>query len=279
MGDIFIFCSVNMSFLEAFLLGIFQGVTEFLPVSSSGHLVLAEHLFGLPAEELVAFDAVLHGGSLAALIAVFHTELRKFFCVIFAPKTADKNDGKLLLWLLLATVPTLLAGYLWNDYLEIFRTPNGVAGAFLFCGILFFVAENIPRKKTNTITKRSAFFSALLQIIALLPGVSRSGIITAAGMLAGTSRQESTRFAFLMGIPIIAAAFLYSLIQMAGDETMLSLDIITISLGFFASAISGFFMARFLLRFFAKHSLYPFAVYLCILAVIIFAWSNTSLFF
>jgi undecaprenyl-diphosphatase len=263
-----------MDVLHALALGIFQGITEFLPISSSGHLVLAEHFFGLPAEELIAFDAVLHGGSLAALIAVFHTELKRFYDVICAPKKAKKNDKKLLFWLILATIPTLVFGYLGNDSLEIFRTPNGVAGGFLFCALLFLAAERFPKKKSEITTRRSAFLSALFQVIALLPGVSRSGIVTAAGMLSGTSRKESTRFAFLLGIPVIAAAFSYALLQILLGEVLFSLDALSIGIGFLSSAVSGFFMAKFLLRFFAKHTLYPFAAYLILLSILVFVWGK-----
>jgi len=259
-----------MNLFEAMLLGIFQGITEFLPISSSGHLILAEHFLSLPANDLLAFDAVLHGGSLVSLIAVFHKEVLGFFRIIFFPKYANKKEKDLFLWLIIATIPTIVVGFLWQEQMEIFRTPYFVAIFFLISAFFFILAEQFPKKKKSIFQKQSVWFCAIFQVFALLPGISRSGIVTAAGMLSGSCRKESTRFAFLMGLPVIAGAFSLSILQIFSGEIFYSPTIWTTMVGFLASAISGFFMARFLLQFFQEHSLYSFSIYLIIVACITF---------
>ena len=147
-----------MEVLQALLLGIFQGITEFLPVSSSGHLVLAEHYFGLPADQLVAFDAVLHGGTLLSLFIVFWGEIKSFFGVIFAPKKAKKDDKKLLLFVIIATIPAGMCGLLFEDFFTSARVPLLTGLFFLVCAMILIAAETMPK---NT-KKRMGWFGALL---------------------------------------------------------------------------------------------------------------------
>lgn len=258
-----------MTFLESLLLGVFQGITEFLPVSSSGHLVLAEHYFELNATELILFDAVLHGGSLFSLIVLFWKEITSFFGVLFHPKSAPKKDRNLLLYVILGTIPVGAIGFLLRDFFDPFRHPIPVAICFLFSALLFFFAEKYPLKKEKKLSFPKVLFIALMQVVSLLPGVSRSGTVTAATMLTGVSRGKATRFAFLLGMPVIGAAFLLSLYEIFSGSITVPVSYTLLVVGFLSSAISGYIMARFLLRFFQTHSLNIFGVYLVVLAGII----------
>jgi undecaprenyl-diphosphatase len=256
-----------MNIWEAALLGIFQGVTEFLPISSSGHLVLAETYFHLNAEELLAFDAVLHGGTLVSLFVVFWDEIRRFFEVIFSPRKANSADKNLLLWLIIATLPAGILGFLFEDILVFARTPMWVAIFFLVCAVLFFCAERFPLRKQEKMSFSGAMWAGVFQVFALFPGVSRSGVCTGAAMLMGVSRIQATRFAFLLGIPIIFAVFLLTVIRFFSGELEEFPALSSAMVGFFTSAISGVLTAKFLLRFFQEHSLRVFGGYLVVIGI------------
>lgn len=267
-----------MSLLEAFFLGIFQGITEFLPVSSSGHLVLAEAYLGIEQEKVKEFDMVLHGGSLCALFVLFWSDIRALFFTTFFPHKAKKENRKLLLWLIFGTIPVGLVGIFFEDIFEQSRAPFFVAIFFIVSAVLFFVAEwgtkarlckQGLKKSTEKITHRAVFIAAFFQIFALFPGISRSGTVTAAVMIAGISRKTATRFAFLLGIPVIGAAFSLGVIKIILGKTDFSLPVVAIVVGFFASAFASYFMAKFLLTFFRKNSLSSFGIYLLIFGSII----------
>lgn len=258
-----------MGVFEALFLGIFQGITEFLPVSSSGHLVLAEYFFQLPQEQLLPFDAILHGGTLLSLLVLFFGEIKELLLFSFRPKKATPETKTLFFALLVATVPVLVVGFLAKNHMEIFRSSYWVAIFFLLSALLFVLAERFPHKKISHTSLRMALVVGIFQIVALLPGMSRSGTCAAAGMLMGVSREKATRFAFLLGIPVIAGAFLLASIDIFQGEGELPLLVPAI-IGFFSSAISGFFMAKFLLSFFKRHSLYGFALYLIFAASAVF---------
>lgn len=259
-----------MNILDAFFLGIFQGIVEFLPVSSSGHLVLAEHFFHLNQEKLLPFDVVLHGGTLFALFFVFFTEIKEILGVIFFPKKATIEAKKLFFFLLIATIPVIIAGFLFKDSMDMFRTPQWVEIFFIISAFLFVVAEKFPKEKKKEFSFPMSITVGILQMVALFPGVSRSGTCTAAAMLTGVSREKATRFSFLLGMPVIAGAFLLGILDIIKGENTELPTLIPILVGFFSSAIIGFIMAKFLLQFFKNHSLYGFAIYLLVAAGVSF---------
>lgn len=285
-----------MNPLDALFLGIFQGITEFLPISSSGHLIIAEHFFDLPAEKFLAFDAVLHGGSLLSLVLVFWKQIQKLLSVPFSPSKATSEDRRLFWLLIAATLPAGIVGILAENWFISFRSIFWVGVFSLMSAGIFLLAEYSLRKKMifhlgniftfmspslkerrgeNPVKKEIKFpwvagmTAGFMQILALLPGISRSGTTTAVQMFFGISRYRATEFSFLLGLPIIAAVFLLQLWRIFQGETDFSFSWAIVGIGFFASALTGFFVARFLLHFFQKHSLLPFSIYLLLLGSIL----------
>ncbi len=251
----------RMSLIEALLLGVFQGITEFLPISSSGHLVLAQHFFGLPAEELIAFDALLHGGTLLATVILFRKEIITILLIPFAQEKHE--DVRFVLMLIAATIPAALAGFFFEDLFSAFRSVSAVAISFLFTGSLFLFVEKWPQKKSTQTGWKAALLAGLFQVLALLPGVSRSGITMAGAMLAGTERAEAVRFSFFLGIPITAGVVTLFVARFLKNPVAVTLpDFLPACIAFGASAIIGYLTARFLLIFFRKYSLRTFAIYL-----------------
>ncbi len=252
-----------MTIFEAFFLGIFQGITEFLPISSSGHLVLAEHYFKLPADELVAFDAFLHGGTLLAIMILFWKDIRDILLIPFSKN--KKSELRFLLILVAATIPAGIIGFLFEDWFTSFRSVTAVAVSFVLTGILFIIAEKFPAKKTAQIGWRAAIFAGILQVISLLPGVSRSGITLAGGMLAGAERTAATRFSFFLSMPITAGVVtLYMSRLVPNTESVAFPPLLPSLVAFVTAVIIGYLTARFLLQYFRRHSLAVFSVYLIV---------------
>lgn len=257
-----------MSVLIAAILGIIQGLTEFIPVSSSGHLVLAHEVFGL--EEVgLAFDVALHGGTLLALIVYFYKDLLRLGRALFT-KAEETN----LAWLLVvATIPAVFAGTLLESQAETtFRSSVLVAAnliivAFFMLGAEAYAKNRKSSTKLNQTKLSQALSIGLAQALAIVPGVSRSGATITAGLFAGLDRVSATRFAFLLGIPIIAGAFIKTMLSGGADELRDEMTIFAV--GATAAFISGLFAIRFLLRYLSKHSLAVFAYYRIGLGVLV----------
>ncbi|MGQ9552942.1 MAG: undecaprenyl-diphosphate phosphatase [Anaerolineae bacterium] len=253
-----------MTVWQAVLLGLLQGATEFLPISSSAHLVLVPWLLGWP-EPGVFFDAMLHLGTLLAVVAYFWRAL--WFLLLALMRTLRvrriETAYERLAWLLIvATVPGALAGVFLEDWFAaIFGKPTWVAALLLATGVLLFAAERLAhaRKPAEQASIGDALIVGLAQAVAILPGISRSGATISAGMSRGISRAEAARFSFLLAVPITAAAGLLSLAKsaLAGDASGLAMAL----LGAAAAAIAGFLAIRSLLRYLRSRSLTVFAYY------------------
>lgn len=254
-----------MSFFQSFILGLVQGITEFLPISSSGHLIFIPKLFGW-AEQGLAFDAAIHLATLAAVLAAFWAEVKAITFGVF-----KRNKKGQLGWLIAAaTLPVLIAGFFFSDWFEFtFRSPIVVAASLAVWGVVLWVADVFVKEKAENdlvkIGRRRSLVIGLAQIISLIPGTSRSGITITAGLFGGLSREAAARFSFLLGIPSIAAAGLFSLFLMikSGD----SFDWLSLIIAFATAFISGFFAIRFLLLLLQSASYKWFAIYRIILAV------------
>ena len=250
-----------MNILESLLLGVFQGITEFLPISSSGHLILAEHFLGLDASTLLPFDALLHGGTLVSLMWLFWREIMQLTKTTLMPHKASKKERQLLLFIVIAALPTALVGLMFKDQIEMMRSPFSVAILFIVTGVMFLMVETFLTSQHDKITYKNAFAVATLQILSLLGGVSRSGTCTAAAMATGLRREVATRFAFLVGLPILGGATLISMLDVwQGNATLPAL--LPSMIAFITSAVVGYFVAKYLLEFFKKYTLRPFGVYL-----------------
>lgn len=262
--------------VEALLLALLQGVTEFLPISSSGHLLLGQYFFGLEQERFgLAFDMVLHLGTLIAVVWFFRRELwamgRAFARSLPRPALSEPTE-RLAYLVLVATVPAAVAGFLLQGVLESsLRSPWVVAGGFAVSGALFIFAESVGKKDGGAASMRvpGAAVIGLGQVVSLIYGVSRSGSTLAFGMLVGLERTEAARFSFLMSIPITAGAIAAEVPELA------RLGLEFGGLGVFAaglaiSAVTAYLTIRFLLAFFARHTLRPFAYYCFFASAVVF---------
>lgn len=259
-----------MTILQAIILGLIQGLTEFIPVSSSGHLVLAHYFFGITGTGL-SFDVALHIGTLLALLIYFYKDLWIMVRAVFT-----KQPESRLAWLLAAaTVPAVIVGVLLESAAETaFRSPRLVAINLAVVAVLMLIAERYYHthiKKPTTLDKisnKQALVMGISQATAIIPGVSRSGSTITAGLFMGMDRVAATRFSFLLGIPIILGAVIkvftdkQAFQQLQDEKAIFAVGIIT-------AFLSGLFAIRFMLRYLAKHSLAIFAYYRITLSIIV----------
>ncbi len=261
--------------LEAVFLGVVQGLTEFLPVSSSGHLLLSQHFLGMDQERFgLSFDAAIHTGTVLAVVWFFWGDLlsmgRAFLRSLPRPDFSDAEVRTAYL-ILVATIPAALIGFFFEDFFATeVRSPWVVVFNLVFIGALFLVAEVVGRK-TESASKLGllgAFGIGLAQAAALVPGVSRSGATITCGLFLGLRREEAARFSFLMSVPVTAAAAGLSLAEAAG-EGMDAHEALMFLAGSTTSAAVGYLAIRFLLRFLANHTLRVFAYYRFALAAVV----------
>lgn len=265
-----------LEFFEAIFLGIVQGLTEFLPVSSSGHLLLGQYFLRLDQEQFgLPFDAAIQSGTLLAVISFFW---RDFLAMGRAfprsPRGVDlANPDQRMAWLILvATLPAGLVGFLFKDFFEsaAVRSPWVVVFNLVLVGALFIVAEAVGRKsgQASKLGFVAAVAIGVAQATALVPGVSRSGATITAGLFLGMRRDEAARFSFLMSVPIITVAAAFSIAEAVADG-MDAQQAAIFAAGIITSAIVGYLAIKFLLQFLVHHSLRAFAYYRFALAAVV----------
>lgn len=254
-----------MSWIQALLLGLLQGATEFLPVSSSGHLVLVPWLLGWPASGL-AFDTLVHWGTAVAVVGYFWRDwldLARGAWEVVRSRSLDDPRGRLALWIVVGTLPGALAGWLLEDFFEgMFGRPAAAAGFLLVTASILTLVEGWSRreKELPQMTWLDALLVGLAQAAAILPGISRSGSTIAAGMARGQKREQAARFSFLLSTPIILGAGLLQLSDLA-EAGGLAGQLPVLAVGFLAALLSGLACIHFLLRYLQRRPLYPFAIY------------------
>ena len=264
-----------MEFIHIILLSIIQGLTEFLPISSSGHLILAPLVFDFEDQGL-ALDAILHLGTLLAIIIYFREDLSKLLFSLFDQK-ADSATRQLAVSILLASIPAGMIGLFGMDYIEAnMRAPQFIALNLLVWSLVFFIADrNASREKTPgtelaNLTLGQVMLIGFAQAIALLPGTSRSGITIAAGLFSNLSHTTAARFSFLLGTPIILAAGMHSLASWITHPSEHQIYNYThLGVGFLVSFVVGYLAIKLLLTIVARVGLMPFIVYRVLLAVFI----------
>ena len=266
-----------MSLLAAAVLGALQGLTEFLPVSSSAHLILARAFFGWDAGKFgLPFDVAVHVGTLLAVVVYFSRDILAMVAAIpRAFSAAPGPDGRRI-WLVVAgTIPVVIVGlFVWSDALETAtRTPLVAAIALLVgAGLLFAIERLSPnRAGEDALTPPGAFLIGVAQTLALVPGVSRSGATIAAGMALGLRREVAARFTFLMSVPAILAAGAKEGLELRG-MTFSGADAAFFGVGMVTSAVVGYFTVKYFIKFLASHRLDVFAWYRVALALVTFAW-------
>lgn len=268
-----------MSIIQAIVLGIVQGATEFIPVSSSGHLVLVPWLLAWGSPGLV-FDTIVHWGTLVAVLAYFWRDWWQLVTAwlkgLFRWDWGDPNAR--LMWLIIVgTLPAALIGYVLEDFFEsMFGAPVWVSVFLLVTAGMLTVSESVG-KRTRVLGDLhwpDALLIGVGQAAAIAPGISRSGATISVGLLRGVKRAAAARFSFLLATPIIFGAGLFKLFDLLSTPDPLSQLPILVA-GFFAAAISGYLCIWFLLRYLQRGTLYPFAVYcaalglLCLLVALV----------
>lgn len=258
--------------IDAGILGTIQGLAEFLPISSSGHLLLAHEFLGYDPGSSLTFDVALHIGTLLALVVYFWRDLIKLTADFFQSFTRRPwTQADRLPWLIiLAAIPAALAGATLDTFFESIRNPWIVIIALVFFGVVFLLVENRqhpPERPVESITWKTAVLIGLAQVISLVPGVSRSGITIVAGMLAGLKRDAAARFTFLLSIPVVAGAAAKKLFELK-DAPPPNDERTAMIIGILAAAIVGYAVIRFLLRFLGNHKLNVFAYYRFAVALI-----------
>ena len=256
----------------AILLGLIQALTEFLPISSSAHLILARGVLDFDYVDGLTFDVALHVGTLLALVVYFWRDivaLARAFAGTFRKPDFGGNAEQRLVWFMLAAcVPAGIVGFFFEEVIEIyFRNPLVIVITLILGGILFLVVEDRTRhdRGMDQMKLRHAIWIGLAQTLALIPGVSRSGITIATGMIVGLRRHEAARFSFIMVIPLLAGAGAKKALDLAG-HTLVEGELTVLIAGIVSSAIAGWLVIRFLLDFLRKRGLGIFAWYRFVLA-------------
>lgn len=258
-----------MSIIEAALLGLLQGLGEFLPISSSGHLLLGRMLLGLTIDESPAYkmlDILLHVGTLIPVIIVFWKD---WWAILKNP-----FKSKTLLLLFIASMPTLVVKFIFDDFIDSCDTGWFLGVSFLMTAVFLLVAEYVSGKNQHK-TDKPGFFHAIvmgcMQGIALLPGVSRSGSTLAGGLLSGLDRKNAAKFSFMMSAPAIAGALLLEGKDAIENGWINHLAVIPTIVGVIVAAVVGYLTIRFMLKLITKVSLNWFALYVAILGVLFLA--------
>ncbi|MCG2822657.1 MAG: undecaprenyl-diphosphatase UppP [Desulfobulbaceae bacterium] len=262
-----------MNIFTAAILGIIQGATEFLPISSSGHLALAHYFFG--AEEAsLTFDVALHLGTLLAILIYFRDDFLQMGKAVLGLNHNGEEAKRLrgmAFFICLATIPGVLAGLFLGDTAEqYFRHPAMVAGALAGAGLLLLLADQAGKRARDfgKITLPDALLIGIAQACAIIPGVSRSGSTITCGLALGLTRQAAVRFSFLLSAPIIFGAGVYKFPEiiaqgLLGEQSSLYLT------GFLASAISGYLFISFIMQYIRARSFAIFAYYRFLLAALV----------
>ena len=277
-----------MDILQAIIIGIVQGLTEFLPVSSSAHLIFAQNALGV--ESSLAFDVFLHLGSLIAVLWFFRADIIKMIQAFLLSigdiiqhrfKEGFYSDPyKRLVWyVIIATIPVGLVGVLFESQVEaLFAGALYVPAFFLFVtGTILYLSQrmNSGRVDFSNVTWKEALFMGLGQACAILPGLSRSGTTIAAGLVIGLDKEFAAKFSFILSIPAILGAFV---VQLKDIGTITDFNFLAVMLGFLAALISGYLAIKWVLELIQKRSLDIFAYYCWIVGIIVFMGSITHLF-
>jgi undecaprenyl-diphosphatase len=260
-----------MNLFYALLLGIIEGLTEYIPVSSTAHMLIAQRILGLPSDNVMfGFLVLVQLGPLAALLVYFWKDYWRLIVGFFA-RPFSTPDNRLAWYIIIATIPALLAGLLLKDAVQsLFQNPLLEAAIRMFSAAILLSLGELLGKRTrqlDSITWVDGLVVGLFQVLAVFPGSSRSGSTIPGGLLRNFDRPSATRFAFLMAAPVMLAAGGYESLSVIKLH-ILHLLIGPLAIGFVAAAIIGWLSIRWLIGYVSKHSLYVFAAYCAIVAAL-----------
>jgi len=254
-----------MDIVQAIILGLVQGVSEFVPISSSGHLVLVPWLLGWPPPGLV-FDTMVHWGTLVAVLAYFWRDfmaLASAWGRSLASRNLSEPEARIAWLIIVGTLPAALMGYVGEDFFEsLFAAPAWAAGLLLVTGLILALSEWMGerRKEPHQLAFLDSILIGIAQGCAIAPGISRSGATIAAGLFRGLKREAAARYSFILATPIIFGAGLLQLLDLFKMENATA-HLPALILGFLAAALSGYLCIRFLLSYLQQGKLYVFAIY------------------
>ncbi|MFC3034172.1 undecaprenyl-diphosphate phosphatase [Pseudoalteromonas fenneropenaei] len=263
-----------MSLIEIIVLALLQGFTEFLPISSSAHLLLPSQVFGWQDQGL-AFDVAVHVGTLLAVVIYFRKEVAEILAAWFKSfgQQGQTEDSKLGWWIIIATIPTAIFGLLFKDFIEIYlRSAWVIATTTIVFGLLLWYADAKAQqiKTIYQLNWKSALILGLAQATAMIPGTSRSGITITAGLMLGLNKESAARFSFLMAIPVISMMGLYYSLDLALSGEPVAWG--TLLLGAALSFISAYACIFFFLKIISRMGMMPFVIYRLLLGAALFAY-------
>ena len=252
--------------IETIILGIVQGLTEWLPISSTGHLRLFENLLNMKVP--ILFDVILHVGTLIVVLVFFRKEINKILSAL-AHLDFETEHGKMVPLIIVGVVPTALIGLVFGWLIEsAFQTILPIATAFLFCGIMLYSVK-FGKEKTDSINYSTAIIIGIAQGIAIIPGISRSGATIAVALLLGIKREKAFKFSFLLSIPAILGALGYTGYAEFSELTSTGLDYAEILAGAIVAMLVGYFALKLLWKIIAKGKFHLFAFYCWILGAVL----------
>jgi len=271
-----------MTILQSIVLGIIQGASEFLPISSSGHLVLAPHLFGwvINPQEAFVFDVLVQVATMLAVIVYYWEDLVGIFSALIKGliqrKPFAETKSRLGWFLVISTIPAGIAALLFKDtFEEAFSNPT-YAAIFLLCTSLLLVLGELVgkrRRSLSSISLMDALVIGLFQVLALFPGISRSGSTISGGMLRGFERKASARYSFLMAVPVMSAAGVLAGYDLFRSPALTSNFLVYLP-GFLTAALVGYLAIRWFIHYLSNRSLYLFAIYCAIVGTVFLLWNS-----
>ncbi len=259
-----------MTLFQAIILAIVQGLTEFLPISSSGHLLLLSQTTGLQ-DQGQAFDAAIHLGTLLAIMVYLRRDLIEITTSLLQRK--NNEASRLGVNIIIASIPVLLIGYLLADWISAnTRSIPMIATTTIVFGLLLGLADwlGVGSRKISTIRLPQAVMIGLAQVLALIPGTSRSGVTMTAGLALGLDRVAAARFAFLLSVPVLAAAGGYSVLQVVTDSTSSTASVGLLLTAMLVSAVIAFATISLFIRLVASIGMWPFVIYRLLLGLALF---------
>ena len=250
-----------MDWLQAFILGIIQGLTEFLPISSSGHLVLAQHILGVETPGIL-LEVVLHMGTLVAILIYFYVDIKQLLHSVIK---SSQNAWRYTIYLIIATIPIICAGVLFRDIIETTFTVSIVKWMLMITGLVVgstYFFQNRPRRELVMITALCIGFA---QVFALLPGISRSGMTISVALIMGIQHEKAANFAFFMAIPVLFGA---GLLQLFTVDAQANLSLLPLIIGFISSAVTGYLVINWLLAVISRGKFYLFSLYCFVVSLL-----------
>jgi undecaprenyl-diphosphatase len=259
-----------MDLIQTIILGLIQGLTEWLPISSTGHLRLTEHFLDLKVP--ILFDVLLHGGTLIVTLLFFHKDIKNIL-VALGKRDFKTENGKLIPLIIVGTIPTALIGLIFGNAIEaLFSSLLPIAGAFVICGVVLY-SSKIGNEKKESIGYLEALVIGTAQGIAIIPGISRSGLTIAVALLLGTKREKAFKFSFLLSVPAIIGALGLTLYEQHAALVLAGVGWTEILVGVAVSMVVGYFALNLLRKIIAHKKFYFFAFYCWLLSIVLIALS------